>query len=142
LEIIKLPIEYTDESFDSRFRLVLVVAQRARQLTEGSAPLVKARYVKNMTLALDEAIEEKLKYLTGDDAKRAREYEFRMRRERMARESMEEAAAASLEKMEEIKEAYKAETAAHAELLGAADETVAEAETEGEVPEIAEGDEE
>jgi DNA-directed RNA polymerase subunit omega len=141
LEIIKLPIEYTDESFDSRFRLVLVVAQRARQLTEGSSPLVKARYVKNMTLALDEAIEEKLKYLTGDDAKRAREYEFRMRRERMARESMEEAAAASLEKMEEIKEAYKAETAAHAELLGVAGEAEVEPEAE-EAPEAVEGDEE
>jgi hypothetical protein len=34
-----------------------------------------------------------------------------MRRERIAKDSMEEAAAASLEKIEEIKEAYKAETA-------------------------------
>jgi DNA-directed RNA polymerase subunit omega len=122
LDIIKLPIEFEDKAFDSRFRLVLVTAQRARQLTEGSPALVKTRYVKNMTVALDEAIEEKLKYLTGEDAKRAREYEFRMRRERMARESMEEAAAASLEKIEEIKEAYKAETAAQAGMMAAADE--------------------
>ncbi len=111
MEIIKLPIEYRNELFDSRFRLVLVTAQRARQLTEGSPVLVKKRYVKNISLALDEGIEGQLKYLTGEDAKRARSYEYRMRRERMARESMEEAAAVSLEKMEEIKEAYKAETA-------------------------------
>jgi DNA-directed RNA polymerase subunit omega len=111
LDIIKLPIEYGNDLFDSRFRLVLVVAQRGRQLTEGSPVLVKKKYVKNISLALEEAIEGKLKYLTGEDAKRAREYEYRMRRERIAKDSMEEAAAASLEKIEEIKEAYKAETA-------------------------------
>jgi DNA-directed RNA polymerase subunit omega len=116
LDVIKLPIEYSKDKIDSRFRLVLVCAQRARQLSEGSPVLVKSKYVKNITLALEEAIEGKLKYLTGEDARRAREFEYRMRRERMARESMEEAAAASLEKMEEIKEAYKAET------LGTVDE--------------------
>src|SRR5512140_1625130 len=100
---------------DSRFRLVLAVAQRSRQLTEGSQPLVKSKYVKNITIALQEAIEGKLKYLTGDDARRARELEYRMRRERLAHESMEEAAATSLEKMEDIKEAYKAEAIAISE---------------------------
>ena len=114
MDIIKLPIEYSKETIDSRFRLVLVAAQRARQISEGSPVHVKSKYVKNITLALEEAIDNKLKYLTGEDARRAREYEYKMRRERMARESMEEAAAASLEKIEEIKEAYKAETAAMA----------------------------
>ncbi len=117
MDIIKLPIEYGNELFDSRFRLVLVVAQRGRQLTEGSPALVKKKYVKNISLALEEAIEGKLKYLTGEDAKRAREYEYRMRRERIAKDSMEEAAAASLEKIEEIKEAYKAETAVVSEAV-------------------------
>lgn len=114
MDIIKLPIEYSKDAVDSRFRLVLVAAQRARQISEGSPVLVKSKYVKNITLALEEAIDNKLKYLTGEDARRAREYEYKMRRERMARESMEEAAAASLEKIEEIKEAYKAETSAAA----------------------------
>ena len=117
MDIIKLPIEYGNDLFDSRFRLVLVVAQRGRQLTEGSPALVKKKYVKNISLALEEAIEGKLKYLTGEDAKRAREYEYRMRRERIAKDSMEEAAAASLEKIEEIKEAYKAETAVVSETV-------------------------
>ena len=117
MDVIKLPIEYSKDEIDSRFRLVLVCAQRSRQLTEGSPVLVKTKYVKNITIALQEAIEGKLKYLTGEDAKRARDFEYRMRRERMARESMEETAAASLEKMEEIKQAYKAET------LGVVDQT-------------------
>lgn len=141
MDIIKLPIEYDDKTFDSRFRLVLVTGQRARQLTEGSTPLVKNKYVKNITLALDEAIEDKLKYLTGEDAKRAREFEFRMRRERMARESMEEAAAASLEKMEEIKEAYKAETAALAEELAGAGKAEADEELEAHEEEAEESEE-
>ncbi|HEY3346894.1 MAG TPA: DNA-directed RNA polymerase subunit omega [Nitrospirota bacterium] len=110
MDIIRLPIEYNAETVDSRFRLVLITAQRARQLSEGSPVLVKSKYVKNITKALDEAIECKLKYLTGEEARKARDYEYRIRREKMARESMEEAAAASLEKMDDIKEAYKADT--------------------------------
>lgn len=115
MDIIKLPIEYSASVLDSRFRLVLIAAQRARQISDGSPVLVKSKYVKNTTLALEEAIEGKLKYLTGEDARKARDMEYRLRRERMARQSMEEAAAASLEKMEEIKEAYKADTAVMAE---------------------------
>lgn len=119
IDIIKLPIEHTDETIDSRFRLVLMAAQRARQISDGADVLVRSKYVKNTTLALEEAIEGKLRFLTGDDARKAREYEFRTRRERLARQSMEEGAAASLEKIEDIKSLYKAETYA-AELEKAA----------------------
>ncbi|HEX9860746.1 MAG TPA: DNA-directed RNA polymerase subunit omega, partial [Nitrospirota bacterium] len=108
MDIIKLPIEHKAESIDSRFRLVLMAAQRARQISEGSTPMVKVRYVKNTSIALEEAIDGKLKYLTGDEARKAREYEFRLRRERMAKKSMEENAAASIERMEDIKTSYKA----------------------------------
>jgi DNA-directed RNA polymerase subunit omega len=142
LDIIKLPIEYGNELFDSRFRLVLVVAQRGRQLTEGSPVLVKKKYVKNISLALEEAIEGKLKYLTGEDAKRAREYEYRMRRERIAKDSMEEAAAASLEKMEEIKEAYKAETTVLSEAESESAEIDEDILPEGEEESEEEGSEE
>ncbi len=110
MDIIKLPIEHTDETIDSRFRLVLMAAQRARQISDGAEVLVKSKYVKNTTLALEEAIEGRLKYLSGEEARKAKEYEFRMRRERLARESMEEGAAASLEKIEDIKSMYKTET--------------------------------
>ncbi len=40
MDIIKLPIEYEKDTVDSRFRLVLIAAQRARQLSEGSNVLV------------------------------------------------------------------------------------------------------
>lgn len=111
MDIIKLPIEHNAESIDSRFRLVLMAAQRARQISDGSNPLVKVRYVKNTSIALEEAIEDKLKYLTGEEARKARDYEFRQRRERMARKSMEESAAVSIERIEDIKASYKSEAA-------------------------------
>lgn len=109
MDIIKLPIEHHAETIDSRFRLVLMAAQRARQISDGSNVMVKSRYVKNTTLALEEAIEGKLKYLVGDDARIAKEDEFKRRRERMARRSMEENAEATMERMEEIKASYKSE---------------------------------
>lgn len=137
MDIIKLPIEYSASVLDSRFRLVLIAAQRARQISDGSPVLVKSKYVKNTTLALEEAIEDKLRYLTGEDARKAREMEYRMRRERMARQSMEEAAAASLEKMEEIKEAYKSETAI---LVAEEDEGLGEESDDEEFGDEGEGD--
>jgi DNA-directed RNA polymerase subunit omega len=139
VDIIKLPIEHTDESIDSRFRLVLMAAQRARQISDGSDVMVRSKYVKNTTLALEEAIEGKLKYLTGDEARKAREYEFRTRREKLARESMEEGAAASLERIEDIKAMYKSETAIVELEKGAAKDEEAEDE---ELPEEDELDEE
>ena len=128
MDIIKLPIEHTDETIDSRFRLVLMAAQRARQISDGAKVLVKSKYVKNTTLSLEEAIDGKLKYLTGEEARKAKEYEYRMRRERLARESMEEGAAASLERIEDIKSMYKTETTAIELEKAAADEEFEEDE--------------
>ena len=109
MDIIKLPIEHRAETVDSRFRLVLMAAQRARQISDGSEVLVKSKYVKNTTLALEEAIEGQLKYVIGEQARKAKDLEFSQRRERMARRSMEESAEASIERMDDIKISYKAE---------------------------------
>jgi len=117
MDIIKLPIEYAPDAVDSRFRLVLMAAQRVRQLADGAPPQVKTRYTKNTTIALEEAIDGKLRYLSGDEARRARDYEYKTRREKAAQRSREEAEAAALEKIEEIKEAYKAETTAPIEII-------------------------
>jgi DNA-directed RNA polymerase subunit omega len=114
MDIIKLPIQTEDKVVDSRFRLVIMAAQRARQITEGSEVRVDSKYVKNTTLALEEAIEGKLKFLTGDDAISAREYEYKRRREQMARESMEQEAQAASDKFDSIRASYMAETAATA----------------------------
>jgi len=114
MDIIKLPIEIDKKVVDSRFRLIIMASQRARQISDGSDVRVESKYVKNTTLALEEAIEDQLKYLTGKDAIRARELEYKRRREQMARESMEQEALAASEKFDTIRASYMAETAATA----------------------------
>jgi len=111
MDIIKLPIQTDKKVVDSRFRLIIMAAQRARQISDGSDIRVESKYVKNTTLALEEAIENKLKYLTGEEAIRARDLEYKRRREQMARESMEQEALAASEKFDSIRASYMAETA-------------------------------
>lgn len=41
-------------NFDSKYRMVLVTARRARQLQNGSAPLVESKSVKACRVAQDE----------------------------------------------------------------------------------------
>jgi DNA-directed RNA polymerase subunit omega len=56
---------------DSRFRLVILAVQRARQLIQGSKPLVQSRSARETTIALEEALYEKFSYLTGKEAREA-----------------------------------------------------------------------
>jgi DNA-directed RNA polymerase subunit omega len=58
---------------DSRYRLVIVTAQRARQLMQGSKPLIQSKFSKEITIALDETLQGLSEYLVGDEAKAALE---------------------------------------------------------------------
>ena len=58
-------------NIDSRYRLVIITAQRGRQLMQGSPPLVRRRFSKDITVALDEALQEKIEYVIGDEARAA-----------------------------------------------------------------------
>jgi len=57
-----VPIEDLMEHVDSKYRLVIVGAKRAKQLNRGSAPLVQARSVKPTYQALEEVATGKLGY--------------------------------------------------------------------------------
>jgi DNA-directed RNA polymerase subunit omega len=65
-----VPIEDIMEHVDSKYRLVIVAAKRAKQLNRGAAPLVQARNVKPTYQALEEVATGKLAYevesLAGD----------------------------------------------------------------------------
>lgn len=50
------------EKGDSRYTLVMLTAKRARQLVEGSEPLVDTKSNKPVTVAIEEIIEGKVKY--------------------------------------------------------------------------------
>ena len=63
--------EYGPEQFDSRHRLVLVAAQRAKQLIQGARPTGISKFTKEATVALDEVLHADIKHLRGEDARQA-----------------------------------------------------------------------
>ncbi len=85
MNIISLPIEYDTSRIDSRFRLVVIASQRARELAIkgllGAQEIDKTKDAKDKkitdnrvtTLALIEAIGNKIEYLKGQQAAEARE---------------------------------------------------------------------
>ena len=52
-----------EDKFDSNFRFVLVAARRARQLQNGSQPLVLSRSTKACRVAQDEIAAGKVKFV-------------------------------------------------------------------------------
>lgn len=47
---------------DSRYTLVMLIAKRARQLVEGSEPLIETDSIKAVTIAIEEIVSEKIDY--------------------------------------------------------------------------------
>jgi DNA-directed RNA polymerase omega subunit len=80
-DLIALPIEMRETTADTKFRLVHIASQRVRQLSAGVPLQVATKSIKDTTIALEEAVAGKLKILTGEEAKKAKE-EFRKREER------------------------------------------------------------
>ena len=70
----KLPIE-------SRSRLVIIAAQRARQLMQGARPALPTKHTKPTTIALEEMLKGKIHFLVGKEAQKAMK-EARKQRER------------------------------------------------------------
>ena len=69
----QVPIEDIMEHVDSKYRLVIVAAKRAKQLNRGAAGLTQTRSVKSTYQALEEMATGKLGYevenLTGEMAR-------------------------------------------------------------------------
>lgn len=60
-----------DGEFDSRHRIVIAAAQRAKHLLQGAKSIGAARFTKATSIALDEVISHRVSYLTGKDARQA-----------------------------------------------------------------------
>ena len=54
-----------DGKFDSRYRVVLVAAQRAKQLMRGTTPSQTSKFTKETSMALEEVLGDKVAYLMG-----------------------------------------------------------------------------
>jgi DNA-directed RNA polymerase subunit omega len=75
----ELPFEDLMEHVDSKYRLVIVAAKRAKQLNRGAAPLIQPRNSKPTYQALEEIATGKLGYeieaLSGETARELAEIE-------------------------------------------------------------------
>ena len=52
---------------DSRYTLVMLAAKRARQIVDGSEPLLDTDSKKAVTIAIEEIIEGKVKYKNPEE---------------------------------------------------------------------------
>ena len=71
MEIIELPIDFERLPMDSRYRLVIIASQRAKQLMEGAKKLTGSPYTKETTVGLEEIIQNKVQFLVGKEARLA-----------------------------------------------------------------------
>lgn len=71
IDMLSLLPESNHERFDSRHRLVIVAAQRAKHLMQGAPPMGPVRFTKETTHALDEVLQGRIQFLTGKDARQA-----------------------------------------------------------------------
>lgn len=70
IDMLSLLPQYTPDQFDSRHRLVIVAAQRAKHIVQGSRHGA-SRYTKETTIALDEVLRGETKFLVGKEARDA-----------------------------------------------------------------------
>lgn len=125
-DIITLPIELRPVMADSKFRLVLIAAQRVRELSGGARPLVESTSIKDTTVALEESLLGAYRIVTGDDAQKAKE-EMRKRREQ---ELLEEQLSAKEEEIRKELSAYLNEFQQDAEAPDEVEEGAADEESE------------
>jgi DNA-directed RNA polymerase subunit omega len=94
MNIVSLPIESEKEKVDSRFRLVVIASQRSKELAFGAKSKVDTKFRKNSTVAIEETLEGKLEFLTGEEARTANEeakkFDYRRFLEERRREAMPE----------------------------------------------------
>ena len=57
--------------FDSRYRVVLVAAQRAKQLMRGTPHAQTSKFTKETSIALEEVLADNVEYLMGQEAREA-----------------------------------------------------------------------
>ncbi len=109
MDIVSLPIEYDKDKIDSRFRLVIIAAQRARELSFGAKHKVETRFTKIPTVAIIETLEDKLEFLTGEEAAQAQQEAKKFDYKRFLDEKKKDAMPEDLSELEKDLRAYLTE---------------------------------
>jgi DNA-directed RNA polymerase subunit omega len=73
MNIISLPLEYDRNKIDGRYRVVAIASQRAKELSLGVKPKIKTKAKKITSIAIEETMSGSIEFLTGEQAKKAKE---------------------------------------------------------------------
>lgn len=73
MDIISLPLEYDRNKIDGRYRVVAIASQRAKELSLGVKPKIKTKLKKITSIAIEETVSGSIEFLTGEEAKKAKE---------------------------------------------------------------------
>ncbi len=68
--LVLLP-EHHQKQFDSRFRIVLIAAQRAKQVMQGPPTEGTSKFMKETSQALEEVLKGEVPFLVGSEARQA-----------------------------------------------------------------------
>ena len=71
MDALSLLPQHHQTEFDSRYRIVLIAAQRAKQLVRGEVSEGRSKFTKDTSRALEEVLGGSVPYLVGDEAKQA-----------------------------------------------------------------------
>ena len=71
MDALPLLPQHHQTDFDSRFRIVLIAAQRAKQLIQGLPTQKPTKFSKETSIALEEVLQGNVPYLAGTEAKQA-----------------------------------------------------------------------
>lgn len=106
MDIITLPVEFDNKKIDSKFRIVLMAAQRAKELSLGTKPKIETKSKKVTTVAIEEAITNSLEFLTGEEAARAKEEASKFDYRKLIEESKKAEAGEELTELEKDLKVY------------------------------------
>ena len=71
IDTLPLLPDHNDDQFDSRYRIVQVAAQRAKQIMRSGKQSETSKYAKETSMALEEVLRGDVAYLMGKDAQEA-----------------------------------------------------------------------
>lgn len=135
MDIVSLPIEFDPEKIDSRFRIVAIASQRARELAFGAKPKIVTKGKKIPTIALEETLEGALEFCIGEEAREKLAEASKFDYKRFLEEKRKETISEDLSELERdlrtyLHEREGTERSAMLEELFADDSKDAEAENE------------
>jgi DNA-directed RNA polymerase omega subunit len=106
MDIISLPVEYDRTKIDGKYRLVAIASQRAKELSMGAKAKIETKSKKVTSVAIEEAADNILEFLTGDEARVAKEEASKFDYRKLLEDSRKISAGEDLSELEKDLKVY------------------------------------